>query len=359
MSHALKPSGLWLVYAFFLVGCISVAPSPPIPTPTIGLPTLRPTMAVLPMPTVIATMIIVPTNSAQTGKDTATFIKETYPDYSVLTPGEKFIKTWDVKNIGTSTWNMNYVLVVETTPQNDALGSPAEINFPQETQPGNTVTLSVSLTAPATSGTYSVYWKLENDRGETFGVDGDRVWVTIMVCEAGKPCSPPPSGGSTSANGVSVTLTNFTHDAQSATVDFCMAVPYRCYALGSPAPSLLVDQKPTPFLGGGTIAPWGCYEMKYQISAAEIKQARHIMLSIDSALRMSPPPGDPDAACQSARPTLMAQYPGLDFQCHFSMAGYYTDLQLPDGITREQAQQIIFDTIEGAIYGPWVLNIKG
>ena len=74
---------------------------------------------------------------------------------------------------------------------------------------------------------------------------------------------------------------------------------------------------------------------------------------------MSPPPGDPDADCQAARPNLMAEYPGLDFQCHFSGAGYYTNLQLPAGMTDTQAQKIIFDTIEGAIYGPWVLNIKG
>jgi hypothetical protein len=54
----------------------------------------------------------------------------------------------------------------------------------------------------------------------------------------------------------------------------------------------------------------------------------------------------------------MSQYPGLDFQCSFSMGGYYTNLQLPTGMTETQAQKIILDTIEGAIYGPWVLVIR-
>jgi hypothetical protein len=99
-------------------------------------------------------------------------------------------------------------------------------------------------------------------------------------------------------------------------------------------------------------------EMQYQVSSTEIEQAQHISLFIDGNLRMSPPPGDPDVACQTARLNLVAQHPGLDFQCHFSMAGYYTKLHLPTGMTQEQANTLIVDTIEGAIYGPWTLTIK-
>jgi hypothetical protein len=98
--------------------------------------------------------------------------------------------------------------------------------------------------------------------------------------------------------------------------------------------------------------------MRYQVSVTEIDQAQSISLSIDTGLRMSPPPGDPDSACQAARVDLVAKYPGLDFQCHFSMAGYATNLQLPPGMSRERADQIITDTIEGAIYGHWVLVIR-
>jgi hypothetical protein len=54
----------------------------------------------------------------------------------------------------------------------------------------------------------------------------------------------------------------------------------------------------------------------------------------------------------------MTQYRGLDFPCNFSMAGYCINLQLPSGMTREQAQQIIFDAIENTIHGPWVLTIR-
>jgi len=249
--------------------------------------------------------------------------------------------------------------VLDATPQGETLGSPASVPFPQDTPPGETVPLSVSLTAPTDPGTYAIYWRLENDRHEMFGVDGGKVWVIITVCEAGKPRSQTAPSSSTAANGISVTLTGFSHDAGSATVSFCMTVPNRYYSLSSPAPSLLIDQKPVPFLDGGSTEPWGCYEMRYQVSEIEIDQARTIALLIDTSLRMSPPPGDPDTACQAARANLVAQHPGLDFKCQFSMAGYATDLQAPPGMTLEQANQLITDTIEGAIFGPWVLNIRG
>lgn len=356
-----KQLALWLMGASFLAGCsISMSTVMPPAIATMELPTATqsPTATSLPTQTGTATSTSVATISVQTGTDRATFIKETYPDYSSVAPGEKFTKTWDIKNIGSNTWSTNYKLVVAATPQNDSLGSPAEVNFEQDVSPGESVTLSIPLAAPITPGTYSVYWKLQNDRGQAFGVDGDRVWVTIMVCEAGNACSPPSPSGSSWASGISVTLTSFTHDAQSATVDFCMTVPNRYYALGSPAPFLLIDQEPAPFLDGGSTQPWGCYFMKYQISAAQLEQSQHIVLSIDTALRMAPPPGAPNDACQSAKADLISQYPGLDFQCSFSMAGYYSNLQLPTGMTRDQAQQIIMDAVEGAIYGPWTLTIR-
>lgn len=40
------------------------------------------------------------------------------------------------------------------------------------------------------------------------------------------------------------------------------------------------------------------------------------------------------------------------------MAGAYTDLQPPVGMTNGQANKIIMDAIQGAIYGPWVVRLK-
>ena len=333
---------------------------------TVPTLTVFPTKTSSPIPTATTPTTLIPTKitltstpayPAQNGSDAATFLNETYPDQSILTPGEQFIKTWKIKNNGTNSWNTGYSLVLDATPQNESLGSPREIHFPQDTPPGGTAILSVPLIAPTTPGVYSVFWKLQNNRGETFGVDGDRVWATIAVCESGKSCLPPITQGSSSSNGISATLVSFIYDEQSATVDFCMTMPNRNYGLDY-APVLLVDQRPAPFLEGGPSSPWNCMRLVYQVSAAEIEQAGQIILDIEASLRMSPPPGDPDVACAAARQNLIFQYPGLDFQCHFSMAGYYKDFSLPSNLTQKQSDQIIKDTIEGAFYGPWVLTIR-
>jgi Ig-like domain from next to BRCA1 gene len=357
--------GIYILIIFLATGCSGINQLTMVPTtsPTASsaIPTVTPSSITAPttiVPTLTAT---VAKTSQVSADDKASFVSETYPDNSVVTAGEKFTKTWVIKNTGNLTWTTAYRLVLYAAPQGDTLGSPFQFDFSQETAPGETVSLSVPLVAPATGGTYTVYWSIRNEQGETVAVDGGNLWAKVQVCEAGQACSAPAAAGGTSitVNGVTVTVTDFTYDAQSATVDFCMTVDFHHYSL-MPAPSLLVDGSPAPFLTGGSDFSSGaeCMQMTYQVGAAGVEQAQHIVLSIDGSLRMSPPPGDPDTACQAARLNLVAQHPGLDFQCHFSMAGYYTNLQLPADLTREQANQLITDTIEGAIYGPWTLTIK-
>ena len=345
-----------LIFAFLLTGCVA----PVSQEPTV-IPTNTPTLTPVPMETATITLTaplptVTPTLPAQTGMDAATFLTETYPDYSILTPGETFIKTWDIKNTGSNTWNEQYSLVLDAMPQNDALGSPNEIYFSEETLPGGTKTLSVHLTAPLDTGTYSVYWKLENKQGQTFGVDGDRVWVTIMVCASEESYSPPQTGGSTTLNKVSVTLKSFTADSQNTTAQFCMTLPNRNYGPGPGTVFLVVNQQSVIASSGGTLDV-GCFEFAFPVTETQMSQAKDVAVSIGQ-VRTLGGVNDPQGACETARPNPVAQYPGLDFQCHFSMAGYYTDLQVPTGMTTEQAKQMVVDAIEGTIYGPWVLTIK-
>lgn len=277
------------------------------------------------------------------------FVSETVSDGTNLQPGQAFQKSWTLQNGGTQAWTEEFALAITASnPESEHLGSPETIPLGKVVQPGERVEISADLVAPQQNGRYTVYYELKDDTGAT--VPDSQIWVTITVGSV-------PASGSASANGVSATLTHFTSNSESATVSFCLTVPNRNYALDR-APALLIDQQPVPFLDGGTLSPWGCYEFRYLIRAAEVNQAQSITLSIDGALRMSPPPGNPDTACMAARLTLIAQYPGLDFQCHFSGAGYHTDLELSAGLTTEQARQIITDAIEGAIYGPWALTIR-
>lgn len=344
----------WFWIMLLLTGCLAPATATPVPTLTQPSPSATAPSTATPQPTQTAS----PTRAPQTGRDSATFLSETYPDYAVVALGEQFLKTWELKNNGETTWYPDtYSLKLVSTPQHETLGSPAEIPLPQAVAPGEKVTLSIVLTAPTTPGIYAAYWSLMNERAQPFGVDGDRLWVLIRVCETGKTCSAPQMSGSTAANGVSASLSGFTPGPQSATAQFCLTLPNRNYGPSPAAVTLLIDGQ--AFLASaGSSLETGCFEFEFPVTETQISQVQTVAISI-AQVRILGGVNDSQGACVNARASLMAQYPGLDFQCNFTAAGYYTALQLPTGMTASQADVIIVDTIEGAINGPWVLKVKG
>lgn len=331
--------------------------------PATNTPSPRQTPQELPT-TVTETQTVIEIKSVT---DNATFLGENFPDNSILTPGEAFVKTWEIKNIGTIPWSTSYQLVAASSSEVNLWGNPVMVNFPHDTAPGESVQLSVQLTAPSTPGIYTLFWIIKNETGEVVSVDGDRLWVKIQVCETKQSCSQVVSSGtSTSSSNVTINITNFAYNFQNATVNYCISISglndwraLRAYSSWPTTPKLFIDQKAAPFQEGGSdfSSGDGCSYMVYKVTAAEIEQAQKISLVIDT-LRMGLPPGDPNVACEAARATLLAQYPGLNFQCDFSMAGYFTNLQSPSGMSWTDAVELINATIEGAIYGPWTLILK-
>jgi len=131
--------------------------------------------------------------------DWAQFVADvTVPDGTTYAPGATFTKTWRLKNIGTCNWTTNYALVFDSGTQ---MGAPAAVNFPSNVAPGQTVDLTVNLTAPNAAGNYFGYYKLRNASGAIFGIGyyaNKAFWVEINV-------------GTTSGNGY-----DFTANAASA-----------------------------------------------------------------------------------------------------------------------------------------------
>jgi hypothetical protein len=117
----------------------------------------------------------------------AQFIADvTIPDGTTVAPGAVFVKTWRLKNIGTCTWTTSYALVFSS---GSAMGAPqpAAVNFPNSVAPGQTVDLSVTLTAPTALGQYIGFWKLRSSSGQIFGIGltADKsFWVEINVSSA-------------------------------------------------------------------------------------------------------------------------------------------------------------------------------
>lgn len=91
------------------------------------------------------------------------------PDGTVMKPGEDFIKTWQIKNTGTCTWDEGYVLVFIG---GDRAIDPVNYEFKKSSdfvKAGQSVQLSVPLTAPLTPGKYQGTWRMQSDSGYFFG----------------------------------------------------------------------------------------------------------------------------------------------------------------------------------------------
>ncbi len=114
-------------------------------------------------------------------------IDVTIPDDTIMSPGQTFTKIWRLQNTGSCTWNQNYSIAVFS---GEKMGAPASVPMPGIVAPGQTVDISVDLTAPLQAGTSQGNWKLRNASQVWFGigpVGSDAFWVRIKVQELASP----------------------------------------------------------------------------------------------------------------------------------------------------------------------------
>jgi hypothetical protein len=185
----------------------TVPPQPTLPPPTMGPTTATPTLT--PSPTITS----IPCNRASFVSDV------TIPDGTELAPGASFTKTWRLKNTGSCEWTSSYSLVFD---QGDAMGGQAAVQLTTGTvSPGQTVDISVDLTAPSTPGTYKGYWKLRNNSGVVFGIGLDAsvaFWVEIEVVPATTTIVRafiPAESGMVGASGIVAMNNHSVGDAQN------------------------------------------------------------------------------------------------------------------------------------------------
>jgi len=133
----------------------------PVPFPTLPLSTLPPPAT--------------PTSSC----DNAHFVTDvTYPDNTVVSAGDNFTKTWRFQNYGTCSWTPSYALVFIS---GDSMSGPSTQALTGNINTGQTVDISVNLTAPSSSGTHVGNWGLRNAAGVIFA----HFYVQIMVGSSG------------------------------------------------------------------------------------------------------------------------------------------------------------------------------
>ena len=115
-------------------------------------------------PTATNTPLVQPTNTQIC--DQAEFITDvTIPDGTIFSPGDTFTKTWRIKNSGTCSWTSSYTLFFAS---GNSLNGPSSIPLAGNVNPGQSIDISINLTAPDTAGDYTGYWKLRNAAGLAF-----------------------------------------------------------------------------------------------------------------------------------------------------------------------------------------------
>ncbi len=131
------------------------------------------------VPSLAPLSTLAPGNTQTGACDNSQFITDvTFPDGADVIADSPFVKTWRVKNLGPCTWSDSYRLIFGWggvgTNWNTTRPSP----FLATVLPGETIEISVTLTAPSTSGNYSAAFRLQNDKGFNFG---DYLTVVVKV----------------------------------------------------------------------------------------------------------------------------------------------------------------------------------
>ena len=125
--------------------------------------TVQPTATRPGLPTNTPAPLVTATNP--TSPDVGEWVSQSPADNTVFAPGAAFKMTWTIKNVGKSTWTRSYQLRFYA---NNQLGGPSAINFSKDVPPGETIDLTVDMTAPPATGDYHSIWVLTSDKTGNF-----------------------------------------------------------------------------------------------------------------------------------------------------------------------------------------------
>jgi hypothetical protein len=114
----------------------------------------------------------------------AHFVRDcTVPDGSMFRPGQRVLKTWSIRNVGSVCWPRGTKLVFvngTVKPSEDE-----EQPLVALAAPGETVDVSVKVQMPDKPGRYTGYYRL------SYGSDGvkfgHRIWIDVLVSETALP----------------------------------------------------------------------------------------------------------------------------------------------------------------------------
>ncbi|HEX2995543.1 MAG TPA: NBR1-Ig-like domain-containing protein, partial [Anaerolineales bacterium] len=155
--------------------------------------------------------------------DKAQFVSDvSIPDGTVMAPGATFTKTWRLKNVGQCAWSTSYLRVFAS---GEKMGAASSAAFPKDVAVGQTVDISINMTAPSAAGSYRGYWMFKNANGQLFGIGPQANkpwWVDIRVSGP----TVTPGGPTVTATPTGPTATPGANTAYDFAADPCKGTWY-------------------------------------------------------------------------------------------------------------------------------------
>ena len=144
-----------------------------------------PATSTQPVPTAIpATPTAIPPTATPIPCYQVKFVEDlTIPDGTKIVAGNTFTKTWRIRNSGSCTWDTRFdVTFVDGTQM-----TPGKVwDLTKEVKSGETVDVTIDMTAPSTVGNYQANFQMLNPNGVRFGTGPDSkgsFWVKIQVVD--------------------------------------------------------------------------------------------------------------------------------------------------------------------------------
>ena len=107
--------------------------------------------------------------------DNAVWVADvTVPDGTQMSPGQDFVKTWNVRNTGSCTWGTGYTPIFAFGERMGGIAEPLDGAI----APGEQVEISVRFKAPSNTGEFSSTWRMVNASTIPFG---ENFFVLIVV----------------------------------------------------------------------------------------------------------------------------------------------------------------------------------
>jgi Ig-like domain from next to BRCA1 gene len=100
----------------------------------------------------------------------------TFPDGSVVAPGQQFVKVWQLRNIGSVRWEGRYLTRLNSTP----CLTPDMVPIPV-TDPGRSVRIEVPVTASESPARCKIFWKMTDAARRLQLPDKNPIFLDVVV----------------------------------------------------------------------------------------------------------------------------------------------------------------------------------